>query len=211
VCGLAREAAAIVIRQGSPGLLCDKTWLLSLRTFKDNPSVIGFLVEQACLSAISRTGFHHGGGIGWQPFPATIFQDDLIQAIPSVDCEIFFIPESPFFKDINALYLKVDVEKETALVVPIQITVAKTHKDSEAAFYSQWSNWQERFRGYKVETTFVWVVEDKQSWVVKEEEFKITRSQSKLISPEHEQIFVTVKDISHNLGLYLAAIRDTCS
>lgn len=211
MCGLAREAAAIVIRQGSPGLLCDDTWLLSLRTFKDNPSVIRFLVEQACLSTISRTGFHHGGGINWQPFPATIFQDDLIQAIPSVDCEIFFIPESPFFKDINALYLKVDVEKETALVVPIQITVAKTHKDSESVFYSRWSNWQERFRGYKVETTFVWVVEDKQSWAVKEEEFKITRSQSKLISPEHEQIFVTVKDISHNLGLCLAAIHDTCS
>jgi hypothetical protein len=205
VCGLAREAAAIVIRQGSPGLLCDNTWLLSLRAFKDNPSVIGFLVEQACLSAISRTGFHHCD-INWKPFPATIFQDDLIQAIPSVDCEIFFIPENPFFKDIDALYLKVNVEDQTALVVPIQITVAKTHKDSEAAFYSRWSDWQERFRGYTVETTFVWVVENKQSWAVKEEEFKTTRSQSKLISPEHEQIFMTVTDISHNLGLHLAGI-----
>ena len=31
---------------------------------------------------------------------------------------------------------EVSVEKEAALVVPIQITVTKTHKDSEAAFYS---------------------------------------------------------------------------
>jgi hypothetical protein len=131
-----RVAAAIVIHQRSPGLLCGSTWLLSLHTFKDNPSVIGFLVEQACLSAISRTGFHYGG-IDWKSFPATIFQDDLIQAIPSVDCEIFFIPENSFFKDISALYLKVNVEEQTALVVPIQITAAKTHKDSEAAFYSQ--------------------------------------------------------------------------
>jgi len=205
VCVLAREAAAIVIRRGSPGLLCGSTWLLSLRTFKENPSVIGFLVEQAYLSAISRTGFHHGG-IDWESFPATIFQDDLIQAIPSVDCEIFFVPENPFFKDIDALYLKVDVEEETALVVPIQITVAKTHKDSEAAFYSRWSNWQERFRGYEVKTTFVWVVENKQSWAVMEEEFKTTRSQSKLISPEHEQIFMTVGDINRTLGLHLEGI-----
>ena len=134
-----------------------------------------------------------------------MFQNDLIQAIPSGDCEIFFIPENPFFKDIDALYLK--VAKETVLVVPIQITVAKTHKDSEAAFYSRWSNWQEHFRGYKVETTFVWVVENKQSWAVMEEELKMTRSQSKLISPEYEQIFVTVKDINNNLGLQLADIR----
>ena len=205
MCSLAREAAAIVIRKGSPGLLCDMTWLLSLRTFKDNPSVIRFLVEQACLSTISRTSFHQGGGIDWQPFPATMFQNDLIQAIPGGDCEIFFIPENPFFKDIDTLYLK--VAKETVLVVPIQITVAKTHKDSEAAFYSRWSNWQEHFRGYKVETTFVWVVENKQSWAVMEEELKMTRSQSKLISPEYEQIFVTVKDINNNLGLQLADIR----
>lgn len=180
---------------------------MSLRTFKDNPYVIRFLVEQACLSAISGTGFHHDGGINWDSLPATIIEDDLIQAIPSVDCEIFFVPENPFCKDIDALYLKVDVEKETALVVPIQITVAKTHKDSEAAFYSQWYNWQERFRGYELKTTFVWVVENTQSWAVMEEEFRTTRHQSRLIFPEHEQIIMTVTDISRTVGLYLRELR----
>ena len=48
------------------------------------------------------------------------------------------------------------------LVVPIQITVTKTHKDSEAAFFSQWSHWQEYFRGYEVTTAFVWIVENYQ-------------------------------------------------
>jgi hypothetical protein len=50
--------------------------------------------------------------------------------------EKLFIPANPFFKDIDALYLKVDVEKKMALVVPIQVTVFKTHKNSEVAFYS---------------------------------------------------------------------------
>jgi hypothetical protein len=102
-------------------------------TFKDNPSIVGFLVEQACLSAISRTSFHHGG-IDWESFPAIIFKGNLIQAIPPGNCEIFFIPENLFFKDINTLYFRVDVEKKTALVVPVEITVTKTHKDLEAAF-----------------------------------------------------------------------------
>lgn len=206
MCGLAREAAAVVIRQGSPGLLCGNTWLISLRTFKDNPSVVGFLVKQACLSAISMTGFHHGG-IEWESFPATIFEGDLIQAIPRGDHETFFIPANPFFKDIDALYLKVDVEKKTALVVPIQITVTQAHKDSEAGFYSQWSNWQERFGGYELKTTFVWVVENEQSLAMKEEEIRTTRNHSKVISPEHEQIFVTVAGINCTLGLQLEAIR----
>jgi hypothetical protein len=206
-CGLAREAAAVVIRQGSPGLLCGNTWIQSLRTFKNNPSVVGFLVEQACLSAISTTGFHHGG-IKWQSFTATIFKGDLLEAIfPAGNYETFLIPADPFFKDIDALYLKVDTEKKTALVVPIQVTVAKKHKDSEAAFYSRWSDWQKFFEGYELKTTFVWVVENEQAWVKKTEEIRTTRKNSKLISPEHEQIIVTVSDINITLGSHLAAIR----
>jgi hypothetical protein len=156
---------------------CGDTWLQFLHTFKDNFFVVRFLVEQACLSTISRTSFHHGG-IDWESFPATIFEGDPIYVIPPWDHKIFFIPKNTFFKDINALYLKVDVEKKTVLVVSIQITIAKTHKDLKAAFYSQWSNWLECFGGYQVKTTVVWVVENEQSWVVKKEEIKtdITRA-----------------------------------
>ena len=206
-CGLAKEAAAVVIRRTSPGLLCDDAWIRSLHTFKNNLSVVGFLVEQACLSSISMTGFRHVN-IGWGPFNATMFRDDLLEAISSTkNCEKFFIPEDPFFKDIDALYLKVDAEKKKALVVPFQVTVAKMHKDSEAAFYSRWSDWQKKFEGYELKTTFVWVVEEEQSWAMKDAEFRTTRTNLKLISPAHEQIVVTVGQISAFLGGELKAIR----
>jgi len=205
-CGLARQAAAVVIRRGKPGLLCDKIWIRSLYTFRNNPSVVGFLVEQACLSAISTTGFYHGS-ITWQSFTATTFKGNLLTIIGRESNEIFFIPEDPFFKDIDALYLKVDAEKKTAMVVPIQVTVAKTHKDSEAAFYSRWADWEDCFKGYELKTNFVWIVEDKQSWMVKEEEFRATRQNLKLISPRHEQLFVTVQDINSTLGSTLKSIR----
>lgn len=206
-CGLARQAAAVVIRWGSPGLMCGDTWIRSLRTFKNNPSVVGFLVEQACLSSISLTGFHHRD-IEWGSLKATSFKGDLFEAITfSRNYESFFIPENPLFKDIDALYLKVNAVKETVLVVPIQITVAKVHKDSEAAFYSQWSDWQELFKGYTLETTFLWVVENEQSWSEREEEIKKIRNKAKLISPKHVRIVVTVQDINNALGLQLAQIR----
>lgn len=182
----------------------EQMWLSSLYTFKNNPSVLGFLVEQACLSSISETGFRHGA-LNWNSLPATIF--DGIRAIPPGSCEIFFVPDAPNFKDIDALYLRVDKELKTVLVVPIQITVAKAHKDSEAAFYSRWSDWQECFEGYTITTTFVWIVEDKRSWEAVEEKFKKMRSGSKLISPEHNQLFIKVVDLYPQLGWQLGDIR----
>lgn len=205
-CGLARQAAVTLIRRASPGLLGDDTWLMALRTFKDNPSVVGFLVEQACLSAISRTGFNHGS-INWKSFASTIFQGDLIQSIPTGNCEKFFIPQNPFFRDIDALYLKVDDEKKTALVVPIQITTADEHADSEAKFYSRWPTWLDRFDGYEVKTAFVWIVENCHSWEVKEEDIKTTRSCSILVYPKHERMVITVAEVSPTLGKSLASIR----
>ena len=205
-CGLARQAAAIIIRHGSPSLLCGDTWIRSLRTFKNNPSMVGFLVEQACLSTISEIGFHYGS-ITWGSSTATTFTGDILSAIPAEDCERFFIPEDPFFKDIDALYIKVTKTKKRVWVVPIQVTIAKTHKDLEKAF-SRWeSDWQKFFRGYELKTNFVWIVEEERSWKTKDEESRTTRKNVKLIAPEHEQIIIPVKDLKTSLGDELARIR----
>ena len=131
---------------------------------------------------------------------------DLLTAVGRGSDERFFIPENPFFKGIDALYLKVDAEEKTAMVVPVQVTVAKKHKDSEAAFYSRWADWQKHFGGYKLKTNFVWIVKDEQSWMEVEEKIRTTRKNSKLIHPTHERIIVTVQDINANLGWALEAI-----
>jgi len=179
----------------------------SLRHFQDNPSVVGFIVKQACLSTISITGFKNST-VSWDPIPATIFEGDLIQAIPTGDCEMFFIPANPFFRDIDALYVKVDEKNKIVWIVPFQVTVAERHTDSEALFYSRWHAlaWTNRF-GYQVKTAFVWVVENQSSCTALEEETKITRSGSKLLSPEHIQIIITVADVNPTLGGHLASMR----
>jgi hypothetical protein len=169
--------------------------------------MVGFLVEQACLGTISEIGFSYGS-IKWGSLKATTFQGDILSAIPAEDCEKFFIPEDPFFKDIDALYLKVTKKEKRVWVVPIRVTVAKTHKDSEKAFYSRWeSDWQKFFRGYELKTNFVWIVEDQRSW---QAETRTTMGNSKLISPEHEKIVVAVEDLKSSLGNELARIRRLC-
>jgi len=163
------------------------------------------MVEQACLSFISQTGFHHGG-IEWGCLEATIFTGKFIPHIPGVN-ESFFVPDAHNFKDIDAVYLRVDEKLKKVLVIPIQVTIATEHKDSEMAFYSRWSEWRRCFEGYGVETTFVWIVEDKRSWELVEAHLRVTRQGSKEIFPTHEKVFVTVTDIHPVLGGVLERIR----
>lgn len=75
---------------------------------------------------------------------------------------MLFVPETPYFKNINALYLEIKQKpKKSAQVVLLQITMADTYKDSEALFYlEQWARFQAHFEGYALSTTFVWIVED---------------------------------------------------
>ena len=188
-------------------MLCSNEWFKAFEGFKNNPCVMGFLVEQACLSHISQTGFHHGD-LDWESFAATIFDNDIFQSIPlDWEGEQFFIPGNPYFKNVDALYLKVDSTEKTALIVPIQITIAKKHKDSETLFYSGWCDWEEHFQGYQLSSTFVWIVEDEQSWRIVDAEFRSTRSGNKQVLPTHVQTFITVNDLYPHLGNVLALVR----
>src|SRR4051794_10178851 len=59
-CGLARNAAEILIREKNADRFLSCEWLNSMVLFKGKPFVIGSMVEQSCLSAISRFGLHPG-------------------------------------------------------------------------------------------------------------------------------------------------------
>lgn len=205
-CGLARNAAADVLREAKPGKLLDKRWFNTFYRFKDNRSIIGFLTQQACLSAISELGFHHGG-LEWNSFPATIFSGDIIAALPHVTGEVFLVPQASSFKDLDAAYVRLDTDKKTVLVVPIKVTVNEWPKDSEASFYSRWSRWQERYRCFEMESTFVWIVEDHNSWETVEAKFRETRSGSRMISPSHGKLVITVADLYPDLGKQLEMIN----
>jgi hypothetical protein len=92
-CGLARDAAALVLRQAKPSKFLDNQWLRSFSLFKGNPSVLRSMVEQSCLSAISSFGFNQGT-VHWKPTPSTLFEGDLIHRLPprGNDCSIFSFP-----------------------------------------------------------------------------------------------------------------------
>ena len=194
-CGLAREGGAITVRKAKPVQFLDVIWFNSLDVFEGNPVVVGFIVEQTCLSVLSSIGFNHED-LHWNSVKPKIFSGDVLYTISVEASETLYIPDRWDYKDIDAFYVSVDKRKKTVLmVVPIQITINPFHKDSEAFFYADWEQWVKRFQGSTLSSTFVWIVEHKPSWKIVEEQLRSLRGGAQLITPQHKQMYVTAGDL----------------
>jgi hypothetical protein len=205
-CGLARAAGATVVRESQPGQFISDVWLNSLDSHVSNPSVVGFTVEQACISAITERGFHHGG-LNWERPATVVYHGDIFITLPTATSETFFVPANPNFKNIDAVFIRLNTAKKEVLVVPIQITINKKHKDSEALFYYDWSRWKKHYEEYTISSVFVWVVEHKRSWSVIEEKLRATKRGPRLVTPEHTRNVITVGELYAPLGRRLEVVR----
>jgi hypothetical protein len=206
-CGLARNAGAILLRKQRPDPFLEDGWLRSLHSHASNPSVVGSIVEQTCLSAISSRGFHHDL-VHFPSVDITIFEGDLLSLLPTKTSKSLFVPADFNFKNIDALYLDVNSAAKSVLVVPFQITINKKRRPS-GLFYANWSRWKSHFQGYKLSTTFVWVVENRRSSNLMEEKVRSSRRGPRVVNPKYPECFVTVGDIYPPLGERLASLRRT--
>jgi len=203
-CGLAREGGAIAIRKVKPDKFLTDTWFNTLDAFEDNPVVVGFIVEQTCLSAMSSLGLNIRD-LHWNPLKPKIFSGDLLYAISLETSQALYIPDQWNYKDIDALYVYIDKKTKTILIVPIQISINPLHKDSEACFYAGWQRWMKHFEGYTLSSTFLWIVEHDRSWKIVDEQLRAIRGTTQLIAPQHKQMHVTVGDVYPPLGERLEA------
>jgi hypothetical protein len=171
------------------------------------PSVNGCTVEQSCLSAIESLGLHYGK-LHWEPIRATTFDGDIVDCLPigDKDSRSLFIPDDPFFKHIDALYLTIDVKAKTVFVAPIQVTISKRpkHQKSEPLFYAKWAQWQEHYRGFRISTTFVWIVDDIPSWQHVEGKWRNVRSGVHVVDPTRESVSIPLANVYPPLADILA-------
>jgi hypothetical protein len=205
-CGLAREAGAMIVRKAKPNEFLDK---IRLNFFEDNPVVVEFIVKQTCLSAMSSIGFNYGD-LHWNSVKSEIFSGDILDTLDETSLtasEMLYIPDRWNYKDIDAIYLSVDKRKKTMLIVPIQISINPSHKDSETLFYADWAKWKNCFQGYTLSSTFVWIVEHKHSWNIVEEQLRSLQGGTQVVAPQHKRMHVTVSDVYKPLGERLEARR----
>ena len=206
-CGLARQGIVGFLRMhAEEGVFLGPEWYLALKAFKNNPSVIGFTVEQMVISSIASRGLRWGDNNSIPPTKITTFHGNIVafsKDMPST----FYVPLKFNLKSVDGIYVEVNERQKTATVVAIQITVAKRHRDSPADFFAQWEQWIDLLKDFTITPIFLWIVEETRGQVDVEEKLRELRSGRKTLWPEHVTHWVSIDQVDKSLADTLAQIR----
>ena len=120
-----------------------------------------------------------------------------------------YIPTAFNFRAVDAIMVSLNEEMTAAIVVGVQITIAKDHSDSEAKFFSDWQWWKSILDCSDVTFRFLWILGNVGSYDPEDvgANYRTTRSGTNVTHPAFKRIRVAVRDINHDIGTKLAAAR----
>jgi hypothetical protein len=134
-CGMARNAVAHQLWKYGRNQFGVTECLQSLDKYISNPSVVGFFIEHAVLQSISIHGLKEIGIVKSPPRIRT-FEGD-VPNFKDTEDPILYIPLSFSFPAIDGVIIRLGSSEGKAYMFPIQVTIAKYHKDSEQCFWNQ--------------------------------------------------------------------------
>lgn len=205
-CGLARQAMIGFLRiHGEERIFLGPEWLQTLECYRHNPSAIGFTVEQIIISQIASAGVE-SGRLSIRPAKIVAFEGDST-TISQEEEYAYYVPLKFNFKAIDALYVHLDRKKKAVRLVAIQITVAKWHTDSEAAFYAGLAMWLHGLTDFEITTDFLWIHEGQRDRVEVEEKITELRTKTHVNWPKHEVHWVSIEQVHRDLAATLTKIR----
>ena len=175
-----------------------------------NPTVLVYLVEFVCLSTIENVGLKIV-----DPHLDTSLDKEFFRKVPNMMLLLngrktrqLYVPSTFNFPNIDAVIVRVDNEAMAAYFYPIQVTIAKVHKNSEADFYrEQWAVWKDPFvqKGYKVSSMFVWVNREQPSKEdVPEQTRDVRRRKAIVVEHARQVVTVTIESLDSRLENMIA-------
>lgn len=197
-CGLARQAMMELFREvAEESYFLGLEWQKTIRTLRDNPSAVGFIIEAVVISTISTRGLTFDT-CRIHPTKITSFRDDfpLIERHASA----FYVPLRFNFRAIDALYVDIDSSAGTAHIIAIQITVAKQQTDSEGAFFPNWRLWSQNLSHLKLKWTFLWILPRQREQQDVEAKKLNLRKGPVTINPEYSRNFVSLDQVDLELS-----------
>jgi hypothetical protein len=198
-CGLARTALAGKLRELGEDLFLG--WGSAIFDNYNNKSVLGFILEQMCLSSISQRGLH-AAGLDFGMMKTIVFPGNC----PDFDVKsplTLYVPVSYNFPAIDGAVLSLNHQEKLAQLVPLQVTIAARHTDSEQRFFSTWKPWSDGLmeEGYGVEVKFLWITGARRSATeVVAETVRNTRRGPAIVNPRYERSYVTIEDLDKDIG-----------
>jgi len=220
-CGMAFRALLAVYRQHKVTLNYKIAEWYEAISLSPNHTVLGYLVEQMCLTAIQHGALR---GTALQEIDEALGnrleEKEFFDNVPPVaklinghDDLRLYIPTVFNFPDIDGAIVRLDRVEKKAYVYLIQVMIAENHKDSEENFYlKQWDRWEKMFvvYGYHVSSMFVWIDTEKPSTKngLKEIEStrRSTRKTEKTVVAEHQSTHISIKSLDSVLNHYMIAI-----
>jgi hypothetical protein len=194
-CGLARDAVAVELRANGWDF-ADTDFLKSLPNCINNPSVAGFMMEQAILSSIQSNGLAVGGLIK-KPMTLVMFDGKFPKFKTGItNTPMLYCPRQFNFRGIDGIIVLISKPEEKRLkqklsMFPLQITLAPdTHSDSHKAFFNEYKMWTEGLRGFDVVPEFAWITPNRPS---------ITFHPETPDWPEHSERHVHLADVSQDI------------
>jgi len=204
-CGLARQGIVEFLRiYAEKSVFLGPEWYLALRSFKNNPSVIGFTVEQMIISRLASSGLRWGDTF-IPPAPLTSFSGG-VTALSIDKPPTYYVPLQFNFNAIDALYVEVNEHKKTANIVAIQIIVVKRHTDSASKFFA---DWEASPRGFNITPMFLWIVESTRGQDEVEAKLIELRQRQIMAIPAHVTHWVMIDQVDKILAETLATIFNT--
>lgn len=194
-----------------------------------NDLVLGYFTEQVLLADIVLKGLSFLGE-GWNG----PYESDTFTGIkPTIDkptgrkkTEVrLYVPEASNHEGIDAVVIRIDKRKTARgkpqeyhfTVVPIQITIAKSHSDSEKKFFDSYEEYTRQFEAMGFASTtvsiiFLWVVESIPDTCSRQTTQKAGRRtlywRTEADHPGYERCWATVAEVSHDVGALLRKARD---
>jgi hypothetical protein len=213
--GFVRDCMAdYLLEKGKLEVFSNSSWIDCIDEFKNNPSVMGFMVEKACLSSIFKNGFI-AKEITFKPGNYKFFTSikEISFSMDQGSCT-FYLPRRWNKKSIDGLITlyklrnkKEKVDKDTLYIVPIQITVDKeTHSNSEESFFSEiWRDLKPKLPGnLEAEVIFTWITrESSEDYIVKAKVITL-KEKTIEINPQYTSVTIAFRRINIDLGTILS-------
>jgi hypothetical protein len=213
--GLAREAITVFLRKCvNQKLFRGEEWLSALPRFKNNPPVLGSIVQERVISKIATHGLSLESGISLTLKPAEIIQFEALPIILADVPNAYYVPEFFAFKAIDFIYVSIDAKGMIITIVPAQTTIAKEHSDSFKKFFDVvwpklFATLSSRFPDFRVAMCFVWITESNQIIETGEPAEPRLSSWDKFNKDNVDVCWVTIDRVDRQLRNELVAIRPT--
>jgi hypothetical protein len=203
-CGLSRDTVAKMLL-ASHVCFAGSDFLQSLPNYINNPSVSGFMIEQAVLSSIALNGLRITPETN-HPMEVNLFSGRLPRLRPETENPVLHLPILSNFAAIDGMIVRKESGskgrgsggKVRLLIFPLQITVAKKHSDSHEKFFRKWKDWIINLDEFDVVPEFIWISENGGKTKQHPESRKW---------PKHDERNIPLSQVNDSIGSFYKSVK----